>query len=62
MAIKEFTANKAEGDAVHIEIERTTQVMVDTVRQAVDERLGPLMPAKNPEGKARRKVRRPGRS
>ncbi|MFM8929452.1 MAG: riboflavin synthase subunit alpha [Betaproteobacteria bacterium] len=37
-------ANKAEGDAVHIEIERTTQVMVDTVRQAVDERLGPLMP------------------
>ncbi|MFM8736205.1 MAG: riboflavin synthase subunit alpha, partial [Betaproteobacteria bacterium] len=24
-------ANKAEGDAVHIEIERTTQVMVDTV-------------------------------
>ena len=38
-------ANKAEGDAVHIEIERATQVMVDTVRQAVDERLGPLMPA-----------------
>lgn len=37
-------ANKAEGDAVHIEIERATQVMVDTVRQAVDERLGPLMP------------------
>jgi riboflavin synthase len=38
-------ADKAEGDAVHIEIERATQVMVDTVRQAVDERLGPLMPA-----------------
>jgi len=38
-------ANKAEGDAVHIEIDRATQVMVDTVRQAVDERLGPLMPA-----------------
>lgn len=37
-------ANKAEGDAVHIEIERATQVMVDTVRQAVDERLGPLLP------------------
>ncbi len=37
-------SNKAEGDAVHIEIERATQVMVDTVRQAVDERLGPLMP------------------
>jgi riboflavin synthase len=37
-------ANKAEGEAVHIEIERATQVMVDTVRQAVDERLGPLMP------------------
>ena len=37
-------ANKAEGDAVHIEIERATQVMVDTVRQAVDERLGLLMP------------------
>lgn len=37
-------ADKAEGDAVHIEIERATQVMVDTVRLAVDERLGPLMP------------------
>ncbi len=37
-------ADKAEGDTVHIEIERATQVMVDTVRQAVDERLGPLMP------------------
>ncbi len=37
-------AHKREGDAVHIEIERATQVMVDTVRRAVDERLGPLMP------------------
>ena len=35
---------KAVGDAVHIEIERATQVMVDTVRRTVDERLGPLMP------------------
>jgi riboflavin synthase len=36
---------KAEGAALNIEIERSTQVMVDTVRAAVDERLGPLMPA-----------------
>ena len=36
---------KREGDAVHIEIERSTQVMVDTVRRAVDERLGPLLQA-----------------
>lgn len=34
-----------EGDALNIEIERQTQVIVDTVRAAVDERLGPLMPA-----------------
>ena len=34
-----------EGDAVNIEIERQTQVIVDTVRAAVDERLGPLLPA-----------------
>ena len=34
---------KAPGDALNIEIERSTQVMVDTVRAAVDERLGPLM-------------------
>lgn len=32
------------GDAVNLEIERTTQVLVDTVRRTVDERLGPLMP------------------
>jgi len=36
---------KGEGAALNIEIERGTQVMVDTVRAAVDERLGPLMPA-----------------
>jgi riboflavin synthase len=36
---------KAEGAALNIEIERSTQVMVDTVRDAVDERLGPLLPA-----------------
>jgi riboflavin synthase len=34
-----------EGDPVHIEIERQTQVFVDTVREAIDERLGPLLPA-----------------
>jgi riboflavin synthase len=37
-------AAKREGDAVNIEIERQTQVFVDTVREAVDERLGPLVP------------------
>ncbi len=36
---------KAAGDALNIEIERSTQVMVDTVRDAVDERLGALLPA-----------------
>ena len=35
---------KREGDAVNIEIERSTQVFVDTVRSAIDERLGPLVP------------------
>jgi riboflavin synthase len=34
---------KAVGDTLNIEIERSTQVMVDTVRDAVDERLGPLL-------------------
>jgi riboflavin synthase len=38
-------AAKREGDALNLEIERGTQVMVDTVRDAVDERLGPLLPA-----------------
>ena len=37
-------ADKAEGDAVNLEIERSTQVFVDTVRSAIDERLGPLLP------------------
>jgi len=36
---------KAEGAAVNIEIERQTQVFVDTVREAIDERLGPLRQA-----------------
>jgi riboflavin synthase len=36
---------KAVGDALNIEIERSTQVFVDTVRDALDERLGPLLPA-----------------
>jgi riboflavin synthase len=33
------------GDALNIEIERATQVIVDTVRDAVAEKLGPLLPA-----------------
>ncbi len=36
---------KQPGDELNIEIERATQVMVDTVRDALDERLGPLLPA-----------------
>ncbi|MDE2370690.1 MAG: riboflavin synthase subunit alpha [Burkholderiales bacterium] len=36
---------KAVGDGVNIEIERQTQVFVDTVREAVAERLGALQPA-----------------
>jgi riboflavin synthase len=36
---------KAEGATLNIEIERQTQVFVDTVRSAIDERLGPLLPA-----------------
>jgi riboflavin synthase len=36
-------ADKRPGDALNIEIERGTQVMVDTVRAAVEERLGPLL-------------------
>lgn len=35
---------KQVGDALHIEIERSTQVVVDTVRDALDEKLGPLLP------------------
>ena len=36
---------KQPGDTLNIEIERATQVFVDTVRDALDERLGPLLPA-----------------
>lgn len=38
-------ADKCEGAPVHIEIERQTQVMVDTIRDAVAEKIGALMPA-----------------
>ena len=38
-------ADKQVGDALNLEIERGTQVVVDTVRDALDERLGPLLPA-----------------
>jgi riboflavin synthase len=37
--------DKGLGAPVNIEIERSTQVFVDTVRAAIDERLGPLLPA-----------------
>jgi riboflavin synthase len=33
------------GGMVNVEIERSTQVMVDTVREAMAEKLGPLLPA-----------------
>ena len=36
---------KQAGDVLNIEIERGTQVMVDTVRDTLSERLGPLWPA-----------------
>lgn len=36
---------KGVGDLLNVEIERSTQVVVDTVRDALDERLGPLLPA-----------------
>ena len=36
--------DKGVGDAIHIEIDRSTQVVVDTVRDALDEKLGPLLP------------------
>lgn len=36
---------KGVGDALHVEIDRSTQVVVDTVRDAIHERLGPLLPA-----------------
>lgn len=37
-------SDKGPGDALNLEIERSTQVFVDTVRDAIDERLGPLLP------------------
>ena len=37
--------DKRPGDSLNIEIERSTQVFVDTVRDALDERLGALLPA-----------------
>lgn len=37
-------ADKKVGDAVNIEIERATQVTVDTIRGYLEERLGPLLP------------------
>ena len=37
--------DKREGDVLNLEIERGTQVVVDTVRDALEERLGPLLPA-----------------
>ena len=36
--------DKGEGAALNVEIERSTQVFVDTVRDAIDERLGALKP------------------
>ena len=36
--------DKATSDALNIEIERSTQVFVDTVRDAIEERLGLLVP------------------
>jgi riboflavin synthase len=36
---------KGVGEALHVEIDRSTQVVVDTVRDAINERLGPLLPA-----------------
>jgi riboflavin synthase len=38
-------ADKRVGDTLNIEIERSTQVFVDTVRHTLEERLGPLLPA-----------------
>jgi riboflavin synthase len=37
--------DKAVGDAVNLEIDRATQVIVDTVRDAVEAKLGVLTPA-----------------
>ncbi len=38
-------ADKPVGAALNVEIERSTQVVVDTVREAIEARLGPLLPA-----------------
>lgn len=38
-------ADKGPGAKLNIEVERSTQVIVDTVRELIDERLGPLLPA-----------------
>ena len=38
-------ADKKAGASLNIEIERSTQVIVDTVQTVLEERLGPLMPA-----------------
>jgi riboflavin synthase len=35
---------KIVGDALNVEIERQTQVFVDTLREVIEERLGPLQP------------------
>jgi len=37
--------DKQVGDALNIEIERQTQVLVDTVRDTLEEKFGPLLPA-----------------
>jgi len=37
--------DKAVGAKLNLEVERITQVIVDTVRDTLDERLGPLLPA-----------------
>jgi riboflavin synthase len=37
--------DKGVGAALNVEIERQAQVFVDTVRSAIDEKLGPLLPA-----------------
>ncbi len=36
--------SKKVGDLVNLEVERSTQVMVDTVRQFLEEKFGPLLP------------------
>ena len=37
-------SQKQIGDRLNIEIERSTQVVVDTIRNALDEKLGELAP------------------